>query len=112
MSTLYISNDIANILSYYTYSKANTNSFPKMTVRIYTCNRIVSAVCKKIKAGEIAICPKQINSICIDEPTDGGIVIPALEVIEPSLFGISHFIPKLSSPWQINKTEVIFGVQG
>ena len=93
MSTLDIPNDIADILSDYTRSKSNTNSFPKMTVRIYTCNRIVSAVCEEVKTSKIAICTKQINRICINKPTDAGVIISALQVVEPGFSVVVVAVP-------------------
>jgi hypothetical protein len=72
--------------------------------------RIITTICKHIVAQESLSCA--CVGVSIDESSDLGIIIPALEIIESSLFGISGFIHELSSAWQTVKTGTITGEQG
>lgn len=75
-------------------------------------HRVVHAIREQIVAQRRTIRTDICCVVRIDEPTDGRIVIPALEVIEPSLFEIPGFSPKLSSAQQTGKTEPNIGTQG
>ena len=55
-----------------------------MSVWIIVCNRVVLAIHKKICASTLRGVKQTIR---IDEPTPCGVIIPALEIIQPGLYG-------------------------
>jgi hypothetical protein len=57
-----------------------------MTGRIKSHNRIIPTVSKQIVTGKIASCTKITNVVRVDESTPLGIVISALQIIEPGIF--------------------------
>ena len=55
-----------------------------MTTRIAANNRIITAICKHIVSHEALA--SACKGIRIDESADAGIVISALEVVEPGIY--------------------------
>ena len=53
-----------------------------MTIRIMINNWIVSAICKEIQTGKVAICTQQIDIICVNKPTNLRIIITAGYIVE------------------------------